>query len=173
MNYFNDVKNLNELKAAYRKYAFKLHPDRGGDAKKFSAMQIEYEKMFAWLKTHQQNEAESRTDEQNGEAYTNGNEANQNDVDDGFKDIIEILIHLDGIIIEQCGGWLWLSGETRKHKDALKAAGCYWSAKKKMWYWRSADYHCRHNRHSHSMAYIRAKYGSTRIVADENEKITA
>lgn len=169
MKYFNEVKNLNELKAAYRKYAFKLHPDRGGDAKAFSAMQIEYEKMFAYLKTHHETETGANTEE---EAYTS-EEASQNDVDDGFKDIIEILIHLDGIIIEQCGGWLWLSGETRKHKEALKAAGCYWSAKKKMWYWRSAEYRCHGNRHSHSMAYIRAKYGSTRILADDKEKITA
>ena len=165
--YFNNVRDLNELKSQYRKMAFELHPDRGGNAKAFSDMQKEYEALYKRLKMQkaENNEAETETNE---EAY----ETSEN-VDDGFKDIIEILIHLDGIIIEQCGGWLWLSGETRKHKETLKAAGCYWSAKKKMWYWRSAEYHCRHNRHSHSMAYIRAKYGSTKIVADEKEKITA
>ena len=162
--YFTNVKDLNELKSQYRKMAFELHPDRGGDAKKFSDMQKEYEALYQRLKMHKA---------ENNEAEQENNEASANDIDDGFKDIIEILIHLDGIIIEQCGGWLWLSGETRKHKETLKAAGCYWSAKKKMWYWRSAEYHCHHNRHSHSMAYIRAKYGSTRIVADEKEKITA
>ena len=162
--YFTNVKDLNELKSQYRKMAFELHPDRGGDAKKFSDMQKEYEALYQRLKMHKA---------ENNEAEQENTEANANDIDDGFKDIIEILIHLDGIIIEQCGGWLWLSGETRKHKEALKAAGCYWSAKKRMWYWRSAEYRCHGNRHSHSMNYIRAKYGSTRIVADDKEKITA
>ena len=173
MKYFANVKNLNELKAAYRKMAFELHPDRGGDAKKFSAMQLEYENTFAWLKNHPQNEAESGVHAENEEAYTSDSTTNANGVDDGFKAIIELLIHLSGINIELCGGWLWLSGNTKEHKDKLKAAGCYWSAKKKMWYWRPADYSCRHNRHSHSMAYIRSKYGSTKIVADDTEKISA
>ena len=43
MMYFNDVNNLNELKSRFRQWAFKLHPDKGGNAKEFSAMQQEYE----------------------------------------------------------------------------------------------------------------------------------
>lgn len=29
---------------------------------------------------------------------------------------------------------VWVGGETKPHKDALKAAGCKWAPKKKMWY---------------------------------------
>lgn len=173
MKYFKDVKSLNELKAAYRKYAFELHPDRGGNAKQFSEMQIEYENAYAWLKNHPENEADQTTGTANEESYTGDSTASQNDVDDGFKAIIELLIHLQGINIEMCGGWLWLSGDTRAVKDQLKACGCYWAPKKKMWYWRPADYKCSHNRRHHSMEYIRTKYGSTKIVADDAEKITA
>ena len=39
MMYFNDVNNLNELKSRFRQWAFKLHPDKGGNEKEFSAMQ--------------------------------------------------------------------------------------------------------------------------------------
>ena len=53
MLYFNDVKNLNELKARFRQLAFKLHPDKGGNAKEFSAMQQEYEVVYRQLKRNE------------------------------------------------------------------------------------------------------------------------
>ena len=83
--------------------------------------------------------------------------------------VIEVLIHLDGIIIEQCGSWLWLSGKTKEHTKALKDAGCRLARKKKMWYWRPADAACnnRRKRGYRSMAYIRKKYGSVKITAEE------
>ena len=89
--------------------------------------------------------------------------------DDGYFNIIEVLIHLDGIIIEQCGSWLWLSGKTKEHTKALKDAGCRLARKKKMWYWRPADAACnyRRKRGYRSMAYIRKKYGSVKITAEE------
>lgn len=162
--YFNNVKDLNELKSQYRKMAFELHPDRGGDAKKFSDMQKEYERLYQQLKLHK---AENSTE--SNDSYEETEEMKHSDVDDGFKAIIELLIHLKGINIELCGGWLWLSGNTKEHKDKLKAAGCRWSAKKVMWYWRPNDYKCPFNRHSHSMTYIRLKYGSKKIVSDKDD----
>ena len=58
---------------------------------------------------------------------------------DAYRAVIMQIIRLAGLEIELCGAWLWVSGETRAHKDALKAAGLRWSAKKSMWYWRPAE----------------------------------
>ena len=89
--YFNNVRDLNELKSQYRKMAFELHPDRGGNAKEFSDMQKEYEALYIRLKMQkaENNEAETETNEETYETSEN--------VDDGFKDIIEI--HIKDIII--------------------------------------------------------------------------
>ena len=38
--------------------------------------------------------------------------------------------------IEVCGCWVWVSGDTKTHKNALKSAGFLWAPKKKMWYFR-------------------------------------
>ena len=38
MMYFNDVNNLNELKSRFRQWAFKLHPDKGGNAQSSSTV---------------------------------------------------------------------------------------------------------------------------------------
>ena len=54
MIYFNDVNNLNELKSRFRQLAFKLHPDKGGNAKEFSAMQQEYEVVYRQLTRNQE-----------------------------------------------------------------------------------------------------------------------
>ena len=43
------------------------------------------------------------------------------------------------LTIEIVGTWLWVSGDTRPHRQALKAAGFFWAHQKKMWYWRHAS----------------------------------
>ncbi len=208
--FFNNVSNLAELKSQYRKLAFALHPDQGGNAKEFSAMQIEYEKLFAALKSAKDNQAKqtrytyngqgnqtsdasyNQTYQKNSESYSKqGNQAgntnkqraqsgqrrkqrNRNnyghrDVDDGFKEIIEILIHLSGIKIELCGQWLWISGKTKEYEDELIAAGCKRAAKKRKWYWRPPGSEPRYRGKAYSMAYIRKKYGSIKINAEEEK----
>ena len=52
-----------------------------------------------------------------------------------FRQIIDLLMKLEGIEVELCGSWLWIGGNTKEHKDALKAAGCRWCSKKKLWSW--------------------------------------
>jgi len=182
MMYFNDVKNLNELKSRFRQLAFELHPDKGGDAKKFTAMQQEYEALYQRLKREEEQkqsnrnvgeDQRSRIWEDLRRKYHNAGQTTgptkqkkkHKPADDGYSKVIEVLIHLDGIIIEQCGSCLWLSGNTKKHTKALKDAGCHLARKKKMWYWRPADAACsyRRKRSDKSMAYIRRKYGSAII----------
>ena len=41
-----------------------------------------------------------------------------------------------GLAIRETSLCLWLAGETKPHKDALKKAGAKWSAKKGAWYFR-------------------------------------
>ena len=67
---------------------------------------------------------------------------------------------LDGLTVELCGCWLWISGNTKEHKEALKAAGCRWSKPKSMWYWRHPEDGRSYYRSKSTMADIRTKYGS-------------
>ena len=48
------------------------------------------------------------------------------------------LAELEGINIEESGNWVWISGETRQHKETLKKLGCRWSKKRTAWYWKPA-----------------------------------
>lgn len=43
---------------------------------------------------------------------------------------------LPGVAVTVKGGcYVWIMGETKPHKDTLKAMGCRWSPKKSAWYW--------------------------------------
>ena len=43
MKYFNEILTTEELERRYKKLAFQLHPDRGGDTAEFQKMKAEYE----------------------------------------------------------------------------------------------------------------------------------
>ena len=71
------------------------------------------------------------------------------------------LMKMNGLILEILGNWVWISGETKANKDALKALGCFYAAKKQMWYFRPEEHRCTGNRRNHSMDEIREKFGSS------------
>lgn len=150
--YFRDVKTLDELKKQYRRLAMKYHPDVGGSTEEMQRINAAYEARFEELKRQQNTRAAEDT--------TGQTKATSESAAD-FIAIINALLKLDGLEIELCGRWLWIGGETKKHKEALKAAGCRWSSTKKLWSWHFAEDGSHWHRGSKTMSQIRAKYGST------------
>jgi curved DNA-binding protein CbpA len=71
--------------------------------------------------------------------------------------------------IEICGSWVWVSGNTKPHKEKLKEADFKWSSKKIRWYFRPADYKPRPHQ-AWSMEKIKEVYGS-KIVKNEQQKL--
>lgn len=144
--YFTNCRNLDELKKEYRRLAMKHHPDHGGDTETMKAINGAYAERFEQLK--KQHNAQNDEQHQTTEAP------------EEFINIISALVRLPGLIVELCGSWLWISGETLKNKDALKNAGCRWSSSKKMWYWRHQEDGAHWSRGKKSISDIRRKYGS-------------
>lgn len=152
MKYFTTCKTLDELKAAYRKLALRYHPDHGGDTATMQAINNEYSEMHNRLK-----------DAHNASA----DEKHQTtETPDEFIKIVSVLMKMNGLEVELCGRWLWIGGNTKEHKDALKAAGCRWSNNKKMWYWRHDEDGYTFSRGRYQMSEIRNKYGSQKVGAD-------
>ena len=77
-----------------------------------------------------------------------------------------------GLEIEICGAWLWVTGNTKPHREVLKGAGFRWSPKKLSWYFRPAEYRS-FNRTSWSMAEIRGTYGSENIKPGMHRQISS
>lgn len=146
MKYFADVRTLEELKAAYRRLAMQHHPDVGGAAEVMKAINNEHDALFERLKKQHN----AQVDEAHRTTET----------PEEFRAIIETLLRLEGLEVELCGSWLWIGGNTRAHKEALKVAGCRWSSSKKLWYWRHAEDGRRWHKGNQTMGQIRAKCGS-------------
>lgn len=157
--YFVNCKTLDELKKVYKALAVKHHPDVGGDTATMQAINAEYEARFEVLKRSQNEQAAADT--------TGRTRATTESAGD-FIAIINALLHLDGLEVELCGRWLWIGGETMKHREALKAASCRWSSQKKLWSWHFAEDGSRWHKGSKTMAQIRAKYGSTTFTRGTN-----
>ena len=146
MKYFTACQTLDELKKEYRRLVMIHHPDHGGSTATMQDINTEYEKRFEVLK----NQHNATADEHH----------KTTEAPEEFINIINALIKFPGIIVELCGSWLWISGDTIPVKEQLKAAGCRWSSSKKMWYWHHPEDGSRWHKGKKTMQEIRNKYGS-------------
>lgn len=78
-----------------------------------------------------------------------------------LNDALNAVVNLPNVYVEICGAWLWVTGNTKEHKDIIKSAGFYWSKKKSAWYFKPAGFKSRYGGNT-TLDEIRAKYGSQR-----------
>ena len=158
MKYFTNCKTAEELKKEYRKLAKQLHPDLGGDTEEFKIMQNEYEIMWERLKNIHTNS--------NGETYTK----ETTETPQEFINIINVLIKLKDIEVEICGSWLWITGNTKAHKDILKQLKFRWANKKQAWYYHTEPYRKKSKREL-SLDEIRELFGSQQYKAKDEKEL--
>ena len=160
MKWFTNPTTLEELKKEYKKLAIKNHPDMGGSTEAMQEINAEYERLFATLKdTHR-----SAT----GETYT-AKEATT-ETPEQFITIIDKLIHLDGIAIEICGSWIWVTGNTFTHKEELKKLSFRYSKNKNAWYYHEPGYR-KHSKKNFSLDDIRDMFGSETVNGSKQDKL--
>ena len=149
--YFNPTpRTLEELKAMYRQLAMQHHPDVGGNEEAMKAVNNEYDELFPKLKDIHQTK--------DGETYTARQATNE--TADDFKDLINELMKMDGIVIEVIGCFVWVTGNTKPHKEELKILHFQWHSKKIAWYLKPEDYRKR-SRREYELDEIREMYGTS------------
>jgi len=143
--------NPESIKAAYRKACSIYHPDRNQAG-------LEMMKLV--------NQAYEALKNERGEAKdTEGTQRYGEAINAALNAIMGL-----GLEIEICGAWIWLHGDTKPHKEIIKNAGFMWAPKKKLWYFRPADYKSR-GRGKFSMDEIRATHGSQKVSEKERSKL--
>lgn len=164
-NYFVNISNVEDLKKQYFTLAKKYHSDiTGGSDDIMKEINSEYAGLFKIYKdVHKTTKTNSKE-----KTYTAKKSTNEIPMD--FITIINTLLKLDGIEVELCGRWLWVSGNTRVHKEALKAAGCKWSHNKSMWSWHYPEDSVRRHKPT-TIGEIREKYGSISYNANNTENL--
>lgn len=155
MKFFNDCKIIEEVKALYKKLAMEKHPDRGGDTATMQAINTEY--AFACAKLAK------------GAGLSDEEADTEIRLSEEYRQVIEKIINLPGIVIEIVGNWIWVTGNTRPVKYTLKDAGFYFASQKIAWYYRSDAFKSRG--HGVPLEQIRAKYGSEKINRKQQDKV--
>lgn len=158
MKYFTNCKTAEELKKEYRKLAKQLHPDLGGDTEEFKIMQNEYEIMWERLKNIHTNS--------NGETYTK----ETTETPQEFINIINVLISYLDISIEVCGSWLWITGNTKLHKEVLKNLKFRYAHKKQAWYYHTEPYRKKSKREL-TLDEIRNMFGSEKYQSKQEKDL--
>ena len=158
MKYFTNCKTAEELKKEYRKLAKQLHPDLGGDTEEFKIMQNEYEIMWERLKNIHTNS--------NGETYTK----ETTETPQEFINIINVLTSYLDISIEVCGSWLWITGNTKLHKEVLKNLKFRYAHKKQAWYYHTEPYRKKSKREL-TLDEIRDMFGSEKYQSKQEKEL--
>lgn len=164
--YFQNCTNQAEAKALYRELVKQHHPDAGGDTKTMQDINSEYARF-------QSEGAKTEARERQRTAHTENRKsaADFHDLDEVGEQIrimIEFALSLEGVEIELMGLWVWLTGNTKAHREVFKQWNdshdaplkWKWSHKKTAWYFAGVP---TFNRKETTLDEIRNTYGSQKF----------
>ena len=162
--YFNDCKTQAEAKAKYRELVKQHHPDAGGDTATMQDINREYSQFMS-----EGAKGEARERQRTAHAENRKSAADFHDLDEVGEKIrvmIEFALNLEGVDVELMGLWVWLTGNTKAHKDAFKAWNeshelkWRWMHKKQAWAYQGVP---SFNRKETTLDEIRNAYGSQKF----------
>jgi hypothetical protein len=127
------------------------HPDRGGDCATMQAVNSQYKQALSHL---------DGTSERGTDGQPHVYHYNEKTEEATMQKLYELLrLRLPDCEIWLIGSWIWVQGDTKPSKDALKGAGCVWHAKRLCWYWRPTEYRTHYNARC-DLAGLAAAYGA-------------
>ena len=148
-NYFENLNLESEIKERFKKLAKENHPDKGGSLEVMKEINNQYDNVLKGIF------------QKSGKSIT--------EIEELLKDsnlirekLMEILL-CPGLIIELCGSWIWITGDTKLAKELLKGAGFMWASKKVAWYWHKPQDTFKRWCTKFNLEMIRDKYGSEKI----------
>ena len=156
MKWFKGCQTIEDVKKTYRKLAMQYHPDLTGGKTEEEMKEINAEYGIAFERFKNVHAA-NNSDNSSSTTDSDTSSYNAAETPEMFRDIINGLIHCDGVQIDIVGSWVWLTGNTFEHKDTIKALGFKWANKKKAWYWHTGEYSSRHSKMT--LDEIKNKYG--------------
>lgn len=73
-----------------------------------------------------------------GKVYSTESAANHETVG-FFPEFVEAISNMNDVYFNIEGTWMWVSGNTKPHREELKRLGLRWAPKRKMWYKKPAE----------------------------------
>lgn len=161
MKYFTGIETLEELKKEYHRLAIRHHPDLGGDLETMQAINNEFDSLFQLLKNQHK--------DKDGKKYES--DRSTKETPEEFRGIINDLfnLHMQEVVIEIIGSFMWLTGKTKPYKDDIAKLGFIYSGVKKAWY-KKPDWYKRRNKKQYDLDKIRGMYGSQTVKQEEQKE---
>ena len=164
IDYFFGVLTVDAIKKHYRQLAMLHHPDIGGDHETMQEINKQYHKALKGC--HGQT---TQTDTGKEYAYRY-DEALEQSVVEAIAKLIAL--QMPNVTIALIGTWVWIVGDTKPYKDAIKAIGCKWHRTRECWFFSA---------HPHKGFYSRsgfdglaARYGYADLTStNKAQRITA
>ena len=162
-----NANTMEELKKAYKEYAFRYHPDMGGSTSDMQELNNLYETLREKLLKNMDTESYD---------YKNYSRESAS----AYMDMIYDIVHIVGLHIEITGTWIWLNTDDISEDDYkyLYSIGFRWSKAKKLMYKDMTKtieqmdemYRNRRKHKGKSMDSIRSTYGSVKIDIEDTTK---
>lgn len=155
--FFSDLHSVEDVKKHYRQLAMQHHPDLGGDVAMMQEINRQYQNALKACDGQQSD----------GHAYRY-----MPDIEQELMDKLHELLKLRGLEISLIGYWLWVSGDTKRNKDALKSAGLQWHSKRVCWYYKPKGWK-RTRQSNASLDELASKYGYRGFETADKEHLPA
>lgn len=166
--YFTQSITLDEAKKLYRHLANTHHPDHGGDLRTMQEINAQY---AGYLSKYAYNSERARQTEAHADGRkTTADYCDLNEVAEELRKIILETLKIQEIEVELCGLWIWVTGETKKHREEIKAVSpkYRYAPQKSAWYYPGVK--SLPHREKWSLDKIRDTYGSSKFTRQDEEQ---
>jgi hypothetical protein len=140
-----------QAKKTFLQLAHKYHPDRGGNTLIMQYLNCTYKDYLKGIRTGESKES-------------------QDQIDADLIEKVNLIIKYSDLEIEILGSWIWVTGNTKDHKENLKSYGFLFSPKKVAWYYRKEDERKSRSKGGFTLEEIRERHGSK--FANKTVKLT-
>jgi len=151
--WFTSCKTVGDVKTRYRQLAKAHHPDLSKEADATKTMQAINAQYHATLEAMDGQVSKGFDGKDHTYNY------NQDIEQELMDKIAQVLAYrMPGVDVELIGSWLWVYGDTKPYKEAMKAMGLIWHGQRKKWYYRTGSYRRRYT--DVDFDTLRSMYGS-------------
>lgn len=123
--YFEGLTSQDEIRKRFKELAKAHHPDLGGCVEEMKEINKQYDDVLQGIY-----QKEGKSLSEIDELLKNSQEIREK-----LYDILQVY----GVVVELCGSWIWITGDTKPVKEKLKDMGCKWSNQKAAWYWHNSE----------------------------------
>lgn len=163
MKFFTGLTTVEAIKKHYRDLCKQHHPDLGGDEETMKAVNAQYQDALKGSHGQQSFDEDGKT-----HTYTY-NAEREEEIAQKLRELLAL--KMEGVDIYLIGCWVWIKGDTKPHRDALKNLACRWHAKNVCWYYRPEGYRTFNS--GKGLGELAQKYGAQKIYDVREERTLA